>query len=54
MIVTEYPRDDVQNVLTLVDAMEGALRDLSKWNPGLMTYGTPAPEGVRAAVMKLE
>jgi hypothetical protein len=54
MIVTEYPRDDVENVLTLVDAMEGALRDLSKWNPGLMTYGTPAPEGVRAAVMKLE
>ena len=27
MIHTEYPKDDIVNVLTLVDAMEGALRD---------------------------
>jgi len=54
MIHTEYPKDDIENVLTLVDAMEGALRDLAKWNPALMTFGTEAPEGVRAAVRKLE
>lgn len=54
MIITEYPKDDLENVLTLVDAMESALRDLSKWNPALMTFGTEAPEGVRAAVRKLE
>lgn len=54
MIITEYPKDDLENVFTLVDAMESALRDLSKWNPALMTYGTEAPEGVRSAVRKLE
>ena len=54
MIYTEYPKDDIENVLTLVDAMEGALRDLAKWNPALMTYGADAPEGVRAVVRKLE
>ena len=54
MIHTEYPKNDIENVLTLVDAMEGALKDLSPWNPALMTYGTKAPEGVRAAVKKLD
>lgn len=54
MIITEYPKDDLENVLTLVDAIDSALRDLSKWNPALMTYGTEAPEGVRSAVKKLD